>query len=258
MRTGALIDSKSEQYVFAVTDGLRRVLGDALAGVYLHGSAALGDFQTAGDDRSDIDVLAVVSRSLTRNEKYTIAHALSPEALPCPAESLELDIVTLDSARHSEREPRFELHMVSASRNDDKVVDGARRDGNTDLLMHVAVCREHARALLGPPPPELFAPIPRTWLVEAFVEELNWAEKHASPAYQILNACRAWRYAAEGVLCSKTSGGEWAQLRYGDPSVIHAALALRRGGRHTLHEMPVRSLVEHVRAILVAARAGRC
>jgi ADP-ribose pyrophosphatase YjhB (NUDIX family) len=66
-------------------------------------------------------------------------------------------------------------------------------------------------------------------LLDAFLGELEWAKENASPSYQVLNACRAWRFVDEGVLCSKTAGGEWARERVGDPSTIDVALRHRRG-----------------------------
>ena len=45
----------------------RQILGMNLAGVYLHGSAAMGCFR---EEKSDIDLLVVVNRSLTDQEKW--------------------------------------------------------------------------------------------------------------------------------------------------------------------------------------------
>ena len=53
-------------------------------------------------------------------------------------------------------------------------------------------------------------------VVRAFAGELRWAAERASPSYQVLNACRAWRFLDEDVLCSKTAGGEWALQRVRD------------------------------------------
>ncbi len=47
----------------------------------------------------------------------------------------------------------------------------------------------------------------------------------------MLNACRAWRFLAEGVMGSKTAGGQWVIARRGGMPVIEAALALRCGGQ---------------------------
>jgi streptomycin 3"-adenylyltransferase len=95
--------------------------------------------------------------------------------------------------------------------------------------MHFAVLREHGRAVRGPTPASIFPEIPRSMLLDTFRGELEWAMENASPSYQLLNACRVWRYVDEGVLCSKTAAGEWARARVDDPSTIDAALRHRRG-----------------------------
>lgn len=117
--------------------------------------------------------------------------------------------------------------------------------------MHFAVCRERGRAVLGPPPEEVFAPIPRRWLLRALADEMAWAEEHAPPEYRVLNACRSWRYAVEGAIGSKVEGGEWARDRMSNPGLIGEALALQRGGPGGVtDERAVDELVRRVRELL--------
>ncbi len=218
------MDAASEAYVEDVAAVLREGLGDALIGVYLHGSGTLGGFTPA---RSDVDLLAVSSRGLTDEEKSVLGRALSEHALSCPAVGLEFTLVTLHVSRNPTEEPPFEIHVTT--RREEKVVYGEGLNGDTDLVMHFAVCRERGRAVLGPPPEEVFAPIPRGWLLRALADEMTWADEHAPPGYRVLNACRSCRYAVEGVIGSKVEGGEWARDRMSNPGLIEAALALQRG-----------------------------
>lgn len=215
-----------ETYVGEVTQRLKEVLGADLVGVYLHGSAVLGDFS---EGRSDVDVIAVSARRLSSKEKEAIAERLSQSSLPCPAGGLEFHVLHRDEIALSGA-PRFELHLAtSTDRRPDRVVDGEGHRGDPDLVMHFAVLHEHGCALVGPAPDSVFPAIPRPMLLDAFQGELEWARENASPSYQVLNACRAWRYVDEGVLCSKTVGGEWARERVDDPSTIDVALRHRRG-----------------------------
>jgi len=82
----------------------------------------------------------------------------------------------------------------------------------------------------GPPPAEVFGEASPALLDAAFAGELGWAAANAPPAYRVLNACRAWCYAAERRLVSKVEGGEWALGRGADDRAIKAALAEQRGG----------------------------
>jgi hypothetical protein len=65
---------------------LRGIAGDRLVGVWLMGSAALGDFDPG---RSDLDVQAVTSERLPLAEREAIVAALGHEALPVPASLAE-------------------------------------------------------------------------------------------------------------------------------------------------------------------------
>ncbi len=50
-------------------------------------------------------------------------------------------------------------------------------------------------------------------------------------SYAVLNACRAVRFATDGVLCSKLDGGQWMLARRSEEPVIQQALADQRQGR---------------------------
>jgi len=208
---------------------LAGILGEQLVGNYLHGSAVLSGFTRA---RSDIDLLAVTTSALTDNLKRQLAAALSQTALPCPADGLELSVVTHATTLVPVPTPPFELHLATATgpHGTAKVVDGRGHPGDPDLLLHFAVCRDHGRQLGdGPPPPAVFAPIPRAWLLAGLARELVWGERHGTVEYRVLNACRAWRFAEEGVLCSKVDGGRWARDRVEAPTMVDLAIARQQG-----------------------------
>jgi streptomycin 3"-adenylyltransferase len=65
-------------------DAVRDALGDNLAGVYLHGSLAMGCFNA---ERSDIDLLVVTQRGMMIEEKRRVAELLlRHSAAPRPIE----------------------------------------------------------------------------------------------------------------------------------------------------------------------------
>jgi Aminoglycoside adenylyltransferase, C-terminal domain/Nucleotidyltransferase domain len=249
------VPSEVEAYVEEIAQRLRRVLGPDLVGVYLHGSAVLGDFAEA---RSDADVIAVSARPLSSKEKEAIAKGLSQSALPCPATGLEFHVRRSDDIASSDT-ARFELHLAtSTDGRPDRVVDGERHRGDPDLVMHFAVLHEHGQAFVGPAPESLFPAISRPMLLDAFRGELEWAKDNASPSYQVLNACRAWRYIDEAVLCSKTAGGEWGRERVDDPSMIEVALRHRSGltEAHPDREAARAFLLDALQRLETLQRAG--
>jgi aminoglycoside adenylyltransferase-like protein len=218
------MDPALDAYLGKVAVGLARALGPALAGLYLHGSAALGGWSA---ERSDVDLLGVVARRLGRRPKLAVAARLLHPALACPGRGLELSLVTASVAAAPPRRPPFELHVTTAPPQPGSHLGGPGAT-DPDLLLHFAVCRRSGVAVTGAPPEEVFDEPPRAWLLERAAAELRWAARHGSFADQVLNACRAWRLLKDGELCSKLDGGEWARAR-ADPALVDAALAARRG-----------------------------
>jgi hypothetical protein len=102
--------------------------------------------------------------------------------------------------------------------------------------------------------------VPRDELLGRVVESVRWYGDHpwAGADNAVLNACRAWRWAEEGVWSSKTAAGAWARTRTDDGELVEAAAAARADGR-SLDAARVRLFVEGVRRLLEleAARAGR-
>lgn len=217
-----------EAYLAAIVRILRAQLGDGLRGTYLHGSAVLGGWHP---ERSDIDVLAVCAAPVAVAGLRELAASLSVRSVPCPvARGLELGVVTAESTAAPCPEPRFELDLTTSAAAGDKPTLGNDRPGHADYLMHFAVCRAAGHALSGPPPAEVFGEAPAALLDAAFAGELVWAAENAPPAYRVLNACRAWCFAAERRLVSKAEGGEGALRRGVATEAIAAALAEQDGG----------------------------
>ena len=72
------------------------------------------------------------------------------------------------------------------------------------------MAHERGWALVGPEAQAIFAPVPLSWLRAACLEDVRiWAGRDVfhDPVSGVLNACRAWRYMAEGALGTKSEGG---------------------------------------------------
>ena len=194
-------------YVEDVATEVHAALETSLVGVYLHGSAVLGGFDTR---RSDVDIVVVSGGAVPRATRAAVAESLGEDALPCPARGLELSVVTHAAALAPSAHPPFELHVATAP-GDSKVVDGDGVGGDPDLVLHFAVCRAAGRLVgAGTSPREAFAPVPRALVLAQLATELAWGVANAPDEYAVLNACRAWRFVADGAIVSKISGGEWA------------------------------------------------
>ena len=204
-------------YLAELTRRLQAQLGDRLAGAWLAGSGALGDFDPA---RSDIDVQAVTSSRIARGELERIAAALSHPELPCPVRGLELVLYARDDA------PAFQLNLNTGPGMEQHAGFDPDAEPRFWFVLDLAIAREHARPLAGPPPAELLPPLPRPLVIEALQESLAWFGAHDGTA-AVLAACRAWAWAEEGRWLSKGDAAAWAAARLLDPAPVAKALARR-------------------------------
>jgi streptomycin 3"-adenylyltransferase len=203
-------------YASRLVVNLQAAAGASLTGVYLHGSGALGDWDPR---RSDVDVLVVAQTG----DVTAYADVLTAVRTHCPGTGIEASVVRADAARNPSAPWPYLVHVT-----DREVVLGEAGDGDEDLILHYAVCREHGAAAFGPDPSAVFGCIARDIIVEQLARELRWALDHAGESYAVLNACRALRFAREGVLCSKSEGGAWAVRNGIGERVVPSALQARQ------------------------------
>ncbi|MDQ1454512.1 MAG: hypothetical protein QOH28_132 [Actinomycetota bacterium] len=213
------------EFTRELADALVQVAVGAIVGVYLHGSAVLGDWTAPA---SDVDVLVVVEDGVSSIVAERLAKALRPDR-ECPGAGLELSVVEAGAASAPTAPWPFVLHAATTHK-DRRIVWGTSGPGDADLILHYAVARDHGWTAYGPEPHLVVGAIPQGVVASQLARELRWAVEHAGASYAILNACRALRYREERTLCSKTDGGNWARARGFQPALVQAALDDRRLG----------------------------
>jgi hypothetical protein len=221
-----------DQYLIELTNRCKDVLGRSLMGLYLQGSGAQGDYRQG---KSDIDIAGVVSRPLSDQEKENLCVRMEHSSLSVPAAGLDFLVFTQSAAQNPIASPPHELWFSTGETWKTSV---EKHGDTTEHLIVFATCRERSRALLGPEAKELFAPVPRHLLLTALIDVLNWHQGRIldpfhdpGGQYSVLNACRAWQYAKEGQLSSKTDGALWVLSKEPQNTLVRDALALRRGER---------------------------
>jgi hypothetical protein len=240
------------RYADAVVKRLQAVLGDELLGAYLIGSNSLGGYE-AGP--SDIDIIAICARPVEFATTQAIARELDHRALPCPARGLEFVLYPKDTVSRPTPSPRFELNLNTGAGMGHRFTVRPEDESPHWFVIDLDIARQHGVRLAGPPAMELLAPQDKRWVLDAIRTSLTWhAREEPASANNVLNACRAWRHAEEGVWCTKTAAATWARERLEEPSLIDAALVAWRGQPGpALTPEAVHALVQRVLGIVERA-----
>lgn len=163
---------------------------------------------------------------------------------------MELVVYRRDAVRAATSKAGFELNLNT----------GARMPFRTDFEPDAteahwfpidrSILRERGVTLCGPPPKEVFGALPRRRLAKVLVDSLRWhATAPARADDAVLNACRAWRWAVDGVWSSKPEAGAWASAQHDAPPVVADAL-LARQANGQLDVSAVREFLQRVAAIV--------
>jgi Aminoglycoside adenylyltransferase, C-terminal domain len=219
---GLTPDSQLEEYLGEVVERLARLVGERLLGAWGVGSGALGDFDP---QRSDVDVQAVASQRLAREELEALAAELSHPALRCPVRGLEF-VLYARAGLTDPLGPAFQLNLNTGP--------GMRQHEGYDpaaeprfwFVLDVAIARQQSRALAGAAPAELLPELPRELVLSSLRDALAWWRDHDATG-AILAACRAWVWMEQGRWLSKGDAAAWAAERLDDPAPVQRALAHR-------------------------------
>lgn len=203
---------------------LQDYLKDALTGVYVHGSLCLGAFYP---ERSDLDMLVIINRPLTVDERYRLMVAfLGFHQTPAP---IEISVMLQEDLKDWKHPAPYQFHFSGywRKRYADMVYwedasfwdyEGDRTD--MDLACHVSLTRQFGITLFGPPADEIFPAVPEAdfWdsirsgaeglMREAAGEDSFCVEE--AEALGVVTLLRIWSYQEHGVFFSKAEAAEWA------------------------------------------------
>lgn len=195
----------------AVHQAAQAWFGAELAATVVHGSATLGGWAPGA---SDLDLLLVCGTAIEHPHLDGFAGDVVGIAAT-HALTIELSVITHDLASAPRPPWPFLLHVnapAGFASSPRVVFDNGT--GDPDLLMHIAVCREHGLAVGTPHPDDkvegLFGDPGRTPVLQYLRAELEWGLREAAQKYAVLNACRALRYVDDAAIVSKVNGGRWA------------------------------------------------
>ena len=198
-------------------EGLKRLLGKKIVGLYLTGSLANGDFVP---ERSDIDLQAVVRSPLTKDELSSIErlHREIEGRSPQWAGRIECSYVPVELMREltPPATPRpwwgFGTFYAEAPA------------GNEWIINHYLLSK-HGIALEGPDFNELIPAIDIRLVRQASARDLfqewvpkidntTWLSNSHYQSYLVLNLCRILHTVFHGEPGSKNVAGRWAKATY--------------------------------------------
>jgi predicted nucleotidyltransferase len=203
-------------------------------GAYLFGSAVLGGLRP----RSDLDVLVVSRRRTSRGEKRRLVErllAVSGSQPPAPPRPVELTIVVESEIRPWPYPPAYDFQYGEWLRREFESgdVEPWPTTANPDLAVLITMVLLGNRPLLGPPPADVFDPVPRDDLVRAMVDGLDGLLRDLDTDTRnvVLTLARIWSTVASGTIRSKDEAATWALERLPDEhrTVLARARAIYLG-----------------------------
>ena len=228
-------DAATETQIESVVEGIREVLDGDLVGAYLHGSAVLGGFRPD----SDIDVMVVSSRGTTVDEKRRLIDLFlsisGRRASIRPGRAIELDVVVESEIRPWLYPPTFDFHYSELWR--DRFEHGElapwESTTNPDLASAVTMVLLGDEPLAGPPPAQVFDPVPRSDYIDAILRDIGTVDEYLTwdTRNVVLTLPRIWSAVATEAVYSKEAAADWALPRLPEEhrTVLEVARAAYRG-----------------------------
>jgi len=202
----------------SIKDSYTELLQDNLAGLYIHGSVAFGCFDW---NKSDIDYIVVLNNPLSPENKTALIKETMRINKSAPPKGLEMSAVLKEHCVNFKYPPPYELHF---SNTHSESAGGTDKD----LAAHFTVIKHTGIVLCGEPINSVFGDVPDEYYFDSIKSDIENAKEeiYHNQTYCILNLCRVLAYKQDGLIRSKTAGGEWGlkniDARYS--GVINAAL----------------------------------
>jgi hypothetical protein len=226
------------------------IVGDGIVAAVLHGSLATEGYVPG---RSDVDVLLVVEDPPSDDQLLALRDLVIRLAPRAGDGGLDLHVLTRATAAALTEAPAVELYVGVHGHLPPEVL--VRVDDPTSVP-ELATARAGGRSLVGPEPRLLLSPIPDDWLVargDAYVARWQELTDDAPMSeFMVLTTCRIWRFAVEGVHCSKTEAGAWALDRDASMTAVRDALRRRAGEDVTIAPEDIGALLARVRGEIAA------
>lgn len=214
-----------EDLLFRFTEMSKKILGNNLVGIYLHGSAAMGCFNPK---KSDLDLILIVKNDIPNAEKMEFMNKVVELNEEAPAKGIELSIVKKEFCNPFVYPTPFELHFSAMHLNWFKAQpeDYIEKMQGTDkdLAAHFTIINKCGVVLFGEKINEVFGKVRKNDYIDSIWLDIEDAREDivTDSMYITLNLCRVLAYLQEDLILSKKSGGEWGLSTL--PQEFHALI----------------------------------
>lgn len=231
------MDVDTRQQADEVARAVDAILGSALAGVYVFGSAVLGGLR----EHSDLDVFIVVRRRTTESERQALTRQLLDISGRYPrtgaARPVELTIAVHDDLRPWQYPPRREYQYGEWLRAEYENGGVPQPAFDPDLALLVTMVLQGDTALVGPASAALLDPVPSEDVDRALIAGIPElvSDLGTDTRNVVLTLARIWHTLATGCIEAKDAAAEriMDRLPAEHRPVLSYAVADYRG-----HEQP--------------------
>lgn len=233
----------AQNYFIGLLSRIVDILHEDLVGLYLTGSASLGDFIT---NKSDFDVIGVIESVITEENKNKLEQSLKHDNFPCPAEGLDIVFMTKENAKGIKQNPEYEFWYSTGA---NWPVISWDSGTSSEMSIFLELCRQHGIVIYGELPEKLISPINAKLLYLSFKEIIEWHRNHIFDEYHdpkgqnsVLNACRILKFVESKKWYSKTEGGNLYLQDYPESLAVKRALSIR--GKNKEDKIEVNEILE--------------
>ena len=212
-----MLNAADQEQIDRAVTLVRDVLDSDVVAVYLFGSAVLGGLRP----ESDLDILVVSKRRTTRAEKQRLVDALLAASGRRTQHGMwrriELTIVVERDVKPWFFPPRFDFQYGDwlRSKFESGNLEPWPTTANPDVATLITMVVLANTPLLGPPPTEVFDPVPKEDLLTAMLADVDRlrGDIDSDTRNVILTLARIWSTLETGIIRSKDAAADWVLER---------------------------------------------
>lgn len=202
------------KYLAKLVEEFKSALSENLAGIYVHGSIAMGCFNP---NSSDLDVLVIV-KSILKNDLRQKIIEIYNRLSTLSTNKVELNVINKDMLMPFQYPTPCELYLTG---EEDSVLVTAPNPGiAAGIAAGIVITKKYGISLYREPIDSIFPDVPKKYYLDSISKDAEWSYNNIMkgpdeglclvPVYAVLNFCRVLAYIKSDLILSKKEGAKWA------------------------------------------------